>query len=141
MEQNQELLTEVYENALIGKETLGRLIKRSKDANFRNVMADQFAEYHNVLTDAEQLGQQFSIPLRPARAPKAPIHASMCLNLAVDQTSSHMAEMILQGSMLGIIDLTRALRACPDAAEEIRALADRLLKTEENHTRQMYENL
>ena len=141
MEQNQELLEAIHENARISKLTLGQLIKRSKDAAFRNVMAAQFAEYHNIVADAEQLAHRYAIELTGVCMEKAPIHAGLCLNVAIDHTSSHMAEMIMQGSVMGIIDVKRKAREYPDAAEEIHEIAKRLLQTEENNLRQMCELL
>ncbi|MEG1548596.1 MAG: hypothetical protein RR232_01315 [Clostridia bacterium] len=137
METNKELLHTIYENAAIGKQTLGRLIKKSKDATFRNVMAEQFAEYQKLLCEAENLRNIFETS-SVAHIPRTPIFASLYLNTALDATSSHMAEMVIQGSTMGIIDMRRQLRELSGADTAVISLGEKLLLIEENNIRQMY---
>lgn len=40
MEQNAELLMEIYKNAELERAVLGRLIRNSEDAAFRSLLAD-----------------------------------------------------------------------------------------------------
>ena len=65
------------------------------------------------------------------------VHASLKLNVTIDSTSSHMAEMVMQGSTIGIIDIIRALNEYNAAAEEVKELGKKLLKTEENNFEEM----
>ena len=140
MSANKELLKAIHENASIGKDTLSRLIKRSRDANMRNAMAEQFATYHEVVVEAEKLmsgnGEFYG-----RRIPRAPIFASMFANLSIDSTSTHMAEMLLRGSIMGLIDIKRQLREHEGADQNIRELGEKLLMGEANNIRQMYDDL
>lgn len=49
--------------------------------------------------------------------------------------------MMLQGSNMGIIDITKKLKECPDAEPETTRLAQRLLKMEERNLEQLKEFL
>ena len=135
MDPNAKLLQDIYENATMGKVSLGQLIKRCEDANFRKAMADQFAEYHEAQTEAQRLLK--ATHLEPAPPPLFPLKAHMRFNLRLDSTPSHMAEMLMQGSLLGIIDLSRSLREYAQAGEQARSLGARLLRTEENNLRRL----
>ena len=135
MDQNAKLLQSIYENAAMGKASLSRLIKKCEDANFRQTMADQFAEYHEIGDEAEKLLK--AVHLAPSSPPKSPLKAHICLNLQIDKTSTHMAEMLMHGSLLGIIDMARALRECANAEETTKALAQKVLSTEENNLKRL----
>ena len=51
------------------------------------------------------------------------------MNTLTDKSARHMAEMLIQGSTMGIVDLTKAIRDNPGAGRETLALADRLLRS------------
>ena len=138
MEHTIELLTDIYENASTGKDVLERMIKHSEDSNFRQAMADQFAEYHEIQDKSGKLLEAFGISVgKPCKAVHATIFGSLRINLRIDRTSSHMAEMLMQGSLMGIIDISRAMRKYNNANEEANQLAQQLLSTEERNLNQM----
>lgn len=41
------------------------------------------------------------------------------LNTLVNKTSSHISEMLIQGSTMGIIDITKRIKEYPNANKEI----------------------
>ena len=77
------------------------------------------------------------VPKRLSGMVRGSVHASLKLNVTIDSTSSHMAEMVMQGSTIGIIDIIRALNEYNAAAEEVKELGKKLLKTEENNFEEM----
>nr|HPK16886.1 hypothetical protein [Clostridia bacterium] len=99
MDHDIELLNEIYRNAELSKDILGRLIKICKDATFRCVMASQFAEYHAILLEAEErIAGMGEAPDAYNMVLRRPIYCGMYLNARIDSTSSHLAEMLVQGS-------------------------------------------
>lgn len=67
--------------------------------------------------------------------------SAMRINLRIDKTPSHMAEMLMHGSILGIIDISKALTINGNADEYSKELARKLVKTEENNILKMREFL
>jgi len=55
------------------------------------------------------------------------------LNTLMNKSSSHISEMMIQGSTMGIIDITKKLKEYNEADKEILDLADKLLKLEQNN--------
>lgn len=140
MEQDHtiELLNKIYEGAEMGRDVLGKLIPLCADGSLRCAMAEQFAEYHRILVESERLLLASGHIAKPAsRAARMPVYASLHVNLKIDSTSSHLAEMLMQGSLMGYIDIARALSAYTGAKEETRHLGERLMETEDNNMRQM----
>ncbi len=138
MNQTEELLREIYKNAELAKEILGKLIKLCKDASFRNVLADQFAEYHSVIMEAgERLTVMGVSPKGVCSAARRPIYAGVCFNARIDNTPSHLAEMLIQGGTLGLVDAARAINGSEGAEKSAIALAERLRTAEEANIRQL----
>jgi hypothetical protein len=54
-----------------------------------------------------------------------------------NKNPSHIAEMMIQGSTMGIIDITKNLKEYADADKDISALANRLLKFEQQNIEEM----
>lgn len=138
MDQNAELLMEIYKSAELERAVLGRLIRRSDDAAFRNMLADQFTVYHNIMQEAHDalnlrgvLAQEYG-PLE-----KKPIFSSIALHLRIDKTSSHMAEMLVRGNVTGLIDITKALHEAENAEEGVLQLGERLKSAQQKHMQQL----
>lgn len=141
MNNNQKLLKAIYQNTEMGKETLHRMIKQCRDENFRKAMADQFAEYHGLQDECFSLMQQHNM-LRPSEnAFSSLAYTSLYFNLRIDRTSSHMAEMIMQGSLMGITDIARHIRESGEVSEDVLRLAQKLLATEEDNLKDMQKYL
>lgn len=135
MDDSARLCREIRESAYVGKAVLSRLIKRCKDASFRSVMADMFASYHCIFEGAGALlARQRESGSSAAKKLKEPILFGIALNTAVDASASHLAEMLVQGCAMSLINIARAqnefARADPAALE----LSKRALRKE-------YENI
>lgn len=50
---------------------------------------------------------------------KASTYVMINLNTLVKKTSSHISEMLIQGSTMGIIDITKRIKEYPNANKEI----------------------
>ena len=51
----------------------------------------------------------------------------------LDNSPSHISEMLIQGGTMRIIDITKKIKEYPNADKEILNLADRLLKFEQKN--------
>ena len=54
-----------------------------------------------------------------------------------DRSTSHMAEMMVEGNTMGITKITKRLHEYDGGDQAVKELAEDLLKTEENNTEQM----
>jgi len=59
------------------------------------------------------------------------------INTLINKSPSHVAEMIIQGSTMGIIDVTKKLKEYKDANKDITALAQMLLTFEQQNVEEM----
>jgi len=59
------------------------------------------------------------------------------MNTLLDKTSSHMAEMLIQGSSMGMIDNTKTLNTHKNLSPKVEKLTRRLNEIEENNVEAM----
>ncbi|MNV92936.1 hypothetical protein D3C71_1875730 [compost metagenome] len=64
-------------------------------------------------------------------------YMSTKINISKDDSHSHIAEMIIQGSTMGITDVTKHINKYDEADIDIVKLAKRLLKIEEQNIEEM----
>lgn len=138
MDQNAELLLEIYKNAELERAIIGRLIRYCEDASFRNLMAEHFTAYHMLMQEAhEMLNQHGMLAQEYGPFEKKSIFSSIALHLRIDKTSSHMAEMLVRGNVTGLIDITKALNEAKFAEEAVLQLGERLKSAHVRHMEQL----
>ena len=59
------------------------------------------------------------------------------MNTLADKSSDHIAEMMIQGSIMGVIDMSRSLKRYSQAESSVKKLGEKLIETEENNIQQM----
>lgn len=134
MTQDMALLQFIYQNAEMGKETLPKLTKIVDNTDFRRVMESQLAEYQEISNRAEEKIKEANEEAKGiGTMEKMSAYTMLNLNTLLDKSASHIAEMLMQGSNMGIIDITKKRKECPEAAPDTLRLADRLLRTEQRN--------
>lgn len=137
MDGNTEILNFIYQNSQMGIDTLKQLIeltKNSRNEEFKNVLQSQYDEYKKIYTDTEELIKSRGKDPKDLNA-FAKISTYLMINLKtiIDKTPSHISEMLIQGSTMGIIDITKRINDYGDADKEILDLAHRLLQFEKDN--------
>lgn len=138
MTQDTALLNFIYQNAEMGKETIPKLTKIVKDPEFRQVLESQLEEYQTIFNKADEKIQASHQEAKGIGSMEK-ISSSAMLNLStlLDKSNSHIAEMMMQGSNMGIIDITKKLKECPEAEADTTRLAERLLRLEQRNLEEL----
>ena len=68
---------------------------------------------------------------------KASSEVMSTVKAMADRSPANIAEMVIQGSTMGVTKSLRTIRECDLRDEGIRRLADRLLKTEQANIEEM----
>jgi len=140
MNQTVQLLTEIYRSAELTKHLLSKLTRRGSDSEFRRVMADQYAEYHDIVLESQR---QFAgigrteVPKRCGSVERAGTSWAIVLHERVARSTEHLAELLTHEAIIRLIGICRAIRENTDANDEAKELAHRLRITDENNLRQL----
>lgn len=132
MNGNTEFLNYIYQNAEMGKDTIKQLIEISKDEEYKKMLECQLEEYKEIHSMAEKKIEELNKEAKEISS-FSKISAYIMINMKtlMDKTPSHISEMLIQGSNMGIIEITKKINEYPNADKDIIDLANRLLKFEQ----------
>lgn len=134
MNGNVELLNYIYQNAEMGKNTISQLIGISQDQEYKKLLQSQLEEYISIYGSADEKLKGLNKEAKNINSlSKASTYVMINLKTLANKSPSHISEMLIQGSTMGIIDLTKKLKEYADADLEILSLADKLLKFEQDN--------
>ena len=137
MNGNVEFLNYIHQNSGMGTDTIKQLIGICKDEEYKKVLHSQLSEYKMIHSASDQKIKQFNKDSKDINVfSKVSSYFMINLNTLLDKSPSHISEMLIQGSTMGIIDITKKLKEYPNADKEIRDLANKLLKLEQNNVDQ-----
>ena len=138
MEGNIEFLNYIYQNAEMGKTTISQLIDIAEDQSFKQCLQSQFREYNQIFDMADNKIKQFQEKSKGlGTMTKLKTYIMININTIKDKTASHIAEMMIQGSSMGIVDITKKLKEYNNAEKDIIELGNSLMKFEQQNIEEM----
>ncbi|HOA33958.1 MAG: hypothetical protein GXY95_04170 [Clostridiales bacterium] len=138
MNGNAELLNFIYQNSQMGVNTLSQLMDIAEDEEFRKHLQQQYEEYKDIHEKAKQALNENGYDEKGISAlDKIKTYIMVNIQTLTDKSSSHIAEMLMVGSNMGIINAIKNLKKYSDAEQSIKSLMERLLKLEENNVQQL----
>ena len=119
LNKNEELLSEVYKNTIMGRDSIINLLDKVSDNRLRSEMTDELSVYRRFAKEAsEKLGERELKPKELPMTAKMGAKMGMVMNTMLDTTTSHLAEMMINGATMGIIDLEKKLNDGGDGEAE-----------------------
>jgi len=134
MNGNVEFLNYIHQNAEMGKDTINQLMGISQDEEYKKVLMSQMQEYKMIYDSTDEKLKEINKETKDINAfSKVSTYAMVNLKTLADKSPSHISEMLIQGSTMGIVDLTKKLKEYASADEEILDLANKLLQLEQKN--------
>lgn len=132
MSATTEMLQFIFQNSEMGKNTLKELEGICQDPEFDEVLKRQYDEYVHFNDEAKKLleARQES-PKGIGTLQNMGTSMMLKINTLADKYPSHLSEMLIQGSTMGVIDVRKNLNHYRDASQEAIALGKALLEFEE----------
>lgn len=142
MDANTEVLNFIFQNSEMGVNTLDELIEIAGDVSFEQVLLKQREGYKSINQEAVRLIEESEQePKGLSRFEQIKTYFMLKISNMRHQSASHFAEMMIQGSVMGIIDLCKQLNSYKEIKPEIRALAEHLLQFEEGNVEELKKYL
>ena len=128
MNPTQKLLQAIAENGHTGVNACEQLLKRTADAELRGELVLERQHYFDAMRDAENLLMMQGIaPRRPGPAAQMGLWMGMQINTIADRSASHIADIVIQGATMGVVELTKARNSNPDADAQSQGIASFLI--------------
>ena len=137
----QQLYQEIYKGCKMGGEAIVNLLPKVSDDRLREELTAQLERYEEFASEArEQLFEMDKTPKEENLLTKLSSKMGVMMNTMIDATSSHIAQMIIEGCSMGITELIKAIHA-HDESDDAEKLARKVISFEESCTENMKKYL
>ena len=130
----EEVLAEFHRNCTYALQSISDILPETDDEEIKAELLRQHEEYERIGGKAALLVRERAIELKnPNPIKKAMMWTGIKMNAMKDDSRAHIAEMMVQGTVMGITALRSTLGEMSDeyADTEVKELAEDLLHTEE----------
>ena len=132
MNQNVEVLNAVYQNAQMAIDSIETLSKKVTDSNFRNDLHEQRKRYSEFANLAVEELEKYGARADDISAmSKLGLNAGINMNMMMNNHTGHLAEMMIQGTNMGVIELKKC-RICMSLNAEISTVLKIICKSSKN---------
>lgn len=134
MKDDEKILKEIHKNAQVGKGTLERVLSSIGEIDIRDDLKRQLKGYDGFCDKSKQMLENEGEQVNTSDTlQNLSMGIGVKMNLMIDDSSSHVAQMVIEGSNMGIIDLTKALNDSKSIAKPYKELAEGLIQFEQNN--------
>ena len=127
--QNVQLLKELYEASHMGIEATNLVTPKVKDESLREEIERQRQTYKGLAVKTERmLAEAGETPDAESAMKKAMLWGSVQMNTLMDSSPTHIAEMMINGTTMGIVDMTKKLNQLDEADAGAKKLAEEFIR-------------
>ena len=133
LKKSEEVLAEVHRNCQLALQSISDILPEAEDTDVREELMKQHEEYEKIGGKAAILAKDKDIELKnPSPIKKAMMWSSIKMSTLGDNSRAHIAEMMTQGTVMGITALKTTLSEMSEdyADKDIKELAEELLHSE-----------
>lgn len=135
---NLTILNEINKAAKMGMDSISYVLKKVDDENMKENLATQFTEYGKIVdkvnTQFEKYGE---VPDETPITDKMMGWSGVQLNTITDRSNSHIAEMMIQGGSMGIVECQKLLNHNPYADKEVKNILNDFMAMQKNDIEKM----
>ncbi len=131
-----ELATEMYKNITMGSDAILHLMPKVKDDDMKTYMSAVLCYYEKTAAKVKEfLGQHGAIAKEEPLMNRMASRMGIAMNTAMDATSSHIAQMLIEGSTMAITEATRLQHRFGEQSScaEMLEVAAKLVEFEQNN--------
>ena len=132
------LLNRMYQDATVGTLAIDKIMKKIEDDSLRKLFEKQYDMYEKFASKCSTLATNYDVEIKEnSFFKKMKQTAMLYMSLWVDKTPRHIVEMMISGTVMGIIDTIKAGKDLNTKNQELNLMVDEFLKMQED----FYEKL
>ena len=133
-----ELLAEIYRNTHYALQSISDILPETEDEDLREELRLMHDGYEKISGKAALYGKENGVELKePNPMKKAMMWGSIKMSALKDNSRAHIAEMMTQGTVMGITALTRSIHENTEQDERVKELAEELLHLEQDYEKKL----
>ena len=139
---NLTILNEIGKATRMGLSSITFVSEKIEDEKMKEELSTQYAEYGKVL---DQVNTQFEkygeIPDEEPMMDKMMSWTGVQMNTLTDKSNSHIAELMIQGNLMGIIEAQKLLNHSQEMEPEVKNIINDFINLQNNHIEKMKQYL
>lgn len=106
MQENKNALDELNKGATMGMDSLKFIIEKVEDKDFKRVLSKQYDAYSKISKKVNKIYEDYAdkTPHETSTMEKVMVWSDIQMKTINDKSTSKIAEMLLQGTNMGIIE-------------------------------------
>lgn len=144
MENSTEItvLQSIYKSAQTGSQSVEDVLDQVVSPRLKEDLTLHRTEYKRISDRAEKSLEQLGATVKePGFMSKLGMKLGVEMETMMDTSSSHIAELMINGSTMGIINVTKIMNGYPDAAQSTKDLSQQFLTVERDNIERMKQYL
>lgn len=142
MDSNRYILNELNKGIKMGMDSISNVSEKVQDDRFKQDLKYQYDEYNKILNEVnDELTNYDDFPKELNPMQKAMGWMGVELNTISDKSNSKIAEMMIQGTNMGIIEGVKLLNQNPEADTEVKNILNEFIKFQESTVEQLKKYL
>ena len=139
---NLTILNEIGKATRMGLSSITFVSDKLEDETMKEDLSTQYAEYGKILdkvnTQFEKYGE---IPDEEPMMDKMMSWTGVQMNTLTDKSNSHIAELMIQGNLMGMIEAQKLLNHSPEMEQDVKNILNDFINLQNNHIEKMKQYL
>jgi cell division septum initiation protein DivIVA len=137
-----DLLEKTYQNASIGITAINAVLDKAENQELNNELHKQLKDYQDLAAKSRnQLIQNGTKVKEQSLYVKAMMKGNVKMNTIMRPSDSSIAQMVIQGSAMGVTQMTKLIHAKPNADGVSKDIAKEFIEKEEKNIEVMKKYL
>ena len=130
---DEEVLAEIYRNCQLALQSISNILPEAEDEEIKKEMESEHEGYEKISGKASVIAKNRGIELKePNPMKKMMMWGSIKMNTLTDNSRAHIADMMVQGTVMGITALRKTAGELVGVCDErILSLLNEMIKSEE----------
>ena len=142
VDENANLLKEIYKATKMGLKATQMIIPKVHDEPLREQIERQGEDYKGTAVKAESMLKKVGEkPHSEDEIKEAMLWGSVQVNTIVNKKPAHIAEIMISGTTMGIIDMTKKLNELDSADAGSKKLAEEFIQNQQKSIDELKKHL
>ena len=138
MDQPQYILNQVNQAIKMGMDSISNVSEKVQDSRLKDELLFQYDKYNEILNEVnDELTNYDDFPKDLNPMQKAMGWMGVEMNTLTDKSNSKIAELMIQGTNMGIIEGVKLLNHNPDTEQHIKDILNKFIDFQQNNVEQL----
>ncbi len=142
MNRPEYILNEINKGIKMGMDSISSIAEKVTDEQLKDDLQSEYNQYNAILNDVNaELGKYEEFPKELNPAQKMMGWFDIQISTLTDNSDSKIAEMLLKGTNMGIIEGVKLLNHNPETTDSIKNILTNFIQFQENNVERLKKYL